>query len=122
MGLRRGEVGGHSRALVEVASNRETGSRRAAAIGLLKPAIAAIEARHHPVPPLAGRRLGIDQGLHLVPPGLSSVGPADPPHILQPPANLAEPLQVGPIGRWSPLPPPPHPPGPPTPPHAVPLP
>src|SRR6266571_1288279 len=78
-----GDVARDPRALVEVAANGEIGGRRAGPVGLLKAAIAAVEARRQALPPLAARRLGLEQRLHLVAPDLALVGAAQAAQVMQ---------------------------------------
>src|ERR1700719_1548848 len=89
-----GDLAGDLRALVEIAADNEIGRRSADPVGLLISTIATIEACHHPVAPLAVRRLGLDQGLHLVAPFHAFIGAAEAPQIVERSKNLGEPPQV----------------------------
>src|SRR5262245_51436474 len=72
-------------AFLEIAADREVGSGRAAPVGLLETAIAAVEARHHVGAPLRPRgRLGVEQRLHLVAPLRALLRAADAAQIMQP--------------------------------------
>src|SRR5262245_42815703 len=95
----RGEVARDLDALVDVAADRDGGCRRAAAIGLLKAVIAAVEGRDHAGAAVAGGRLGVDQRLHLVAPFQPFIVAADTPEIMQRAKDLGEALQVAIEGR-----------------------
>ena len=94
VGVSRGDIAGDLGAFVEIAADCDVGRRRASAVGLLEPTVAAIEARDDLSPPVAARGLGVEQGLHLVAPLLTFVGPADRTQIMERAHDLAEPLQV----------------------------
>src|SRR3977135_4621996 len=77
-------------AFLQIAANDQIGCRRAAAVGLLISAIAAIEARDHPGAPVAAGSLGVDQGLHFVAPLQAFVGAANVAQIMQRTKDLGE--------------------------------
>src|SRR5262245_61510686 len=99
VGVARGDVPRDFRTLVEIAADGEVRGRRAGPIGLLESAITAIEAADQPLASVAARRLGIDQRLHLVAPGLAFVGAAYRAQIVQRAENFGEPLHVGLVRR-----------------------
>src|SRR5476649_1615651 len=70
-----GDFAGDFGAFVEITANCEVGGRCAGAISLLKTPVTTIETGHDLAPPLAIRRLGVDQRLHLVTPSLPFIGP-----------------------------------------------
>src|SRR6476661_6883731 len=90
----RREVAGYFRALVDIAADRDQRRRRAGPVGLLKPVIAAVEARDHARAAVAARRLRIDQRLHLVAPFGAFVAAADATQIMQGAEDFGETLQV----------------------------
>src|SRR5882762_10546755 len=55
VGVACGDLAGDLGAFLQIPADDEVGSRRAGAIALLEAAIAAVEARDHARPPLAGR-------------------------------------------------------------------
>lgn len=94
VGVSRGDIAGDLGTLVEISANCYVGRRRAGAIGLLKSAVAAVEARHDLPPPIAAGGLGVEQGLHLIAPLLTLVGPADRAQIMERAHDFAEALQI----------------------------
>src|SRR5580658_1087862 len=78
-----GDVTGDFCAFFQIAADDDVGRRRAGSVALLEAAIAAVEARDHLVVPIAGRRLGIDQGLRLVAPLLTFIGITDTAQKMQ---------------------------------------
>ena len=77
-----------------VTPDREVGRGGATAVALLESAVTAVEAGHDLPPPLAAWGFGIEQGLHLIAPLLTFVGPADRTQIVKRSHDLAEPLQI----------------------------
>src|SRR5262245_36375911 len=72
IGIPGGNLAGNLGAFLEIAADHHVGGRRAGAIGLLEPAVAAVEADGQPVAPFAAARgLGVEQCLHLVAPLLA---------------------------------------------------
>ena len=98
IGVSRGDVAGDLGALFEIAADGNIGSRRAGAVGLLITAVTTIETCHDLLPPIAARRLGVDESLHLIAPLLPLVGPAQCAQVVQRTHDLGEPLQVAVIG------------------------
>ena len=90
----RGDLAGDLGALFQVAADGDFGGRRAGAVGLLEPAVAAVEARHHPGAAIGGLRLGVDQGLHLGAPAIGFLEAADRPQVVQGAEDFREPLQA----------------------------
>src|SRR6476661_476562 len=88
----RRDVARDLRAFVEIALDREIGGRRAGAIGLLEAAVAAVEACDQPLAPLPARRLGVDERLHLVAPGLTFARAAQVAQVMQRAENFRQPL------------------------------
>jgi len=72
-------------AFFHIAVDDDVCCRRANAIGLLKAAIAAIEARDHLLAAVSARRFGIDQGPRLAPPFLALAAVADAAQEMQRP-------------------------------------
>jgi len=99
VGIARGEIPRNFRAFLDVAADRDRSRRRAAAIGLLKSIIPAVETRDHAGAPLARWRFGIDQRLHLVAPFRAFIAAANAPEVMQRAEDLGEPLQVAIKGR-----------------------
>src|ERR1700759_4880816 len=66
VGIARRQVTRDFGALVDIAADRHHRGRGAGPVGLLKTVIAAVEPRDHAGTTVAARRLGVDQGLHLV--------------------------------------------------------
>src|SRR5215831_14919804 len=95
----RSDIAGDLGAFFHIAADDDIGGRRAVAVGLLKAAIAAIEARDHLLAAVSARRFGIDQGLRLAPPFLAFAAVADAAQEMQRPQNFRQPLQVAIIGR-----------------------
>src|SRR6202034_114433 len=89
-----GDFAGDAGAFFEVPANGDRSCRCAAAIALLKAAIASIEARDHLIVAIADRRFGVDQGLRLVAPLLTFVGAADSAQEVKRAENFRKPLQV----------------------------
>src|SRR3954463_5422525 len=79
----RREVARNLDAFVDVAADRNGRRRRAGAVGLLEGVVAAVEGRDHAGAAVAGRRLGIDQRLHLLPPFQAFIVAADAAQIVQ---------------------------------------
>src|SRR5215472_3792596 len=71
-----GDVARDLGAFFQIAVDDDIGRGRAIAIGLLKTAIAAIEARDHLLATGSGRRFGVDQRLRLVAPFLALIAVA----------------------------------------------
>src|SRR5256885_284120 len=99
VGVARGDIPRNAGAFCEIAPDREIGGGCARAIALLESAKATVEARYQPLTPLAARRLGIDQRLHLVAPGLPLLGAANLPQVVQRAEDLGEALQLGLVRR-----------------------
>src|SRR6516162_5865711 len=57
----RSDIAGDLGAFFQITANNDIGGWRATAIGLFKPAIAAIEARDHQLMAVSARRFGVDQ-------------------------------------------------------------
>ena len=74
----RSDIAGDLGAFFHIAADDDIGRRRAAAISLLKTAIAAIEARDHLLAALSVRRFGVDQRLRLAAPFLAFAAVAWP--------------------------------------------
>ena len=96
-----GDFAGDPGAFLEVAANGDRRCRGAAAIALLKAAIASIEACDHLIVAVADRCFGVDQGLRLVAPLLTFVGAADSAQEVKSTENFRKPLQVAVVRCWS---------------------
>jgi len=95
-----GDFAGEAGTFFEVAANGDRSCRCAAAIALLKAAIASIEACDHLIVTVADRRFGVDQGLRFVAPLLTFVGAADAAQEVKSAENFRKPLQVAVVRRW----------------------
>src|SRR5580704_7520176 len=89
-----GDLAGDMGALFEVAADDDAGLRRAAAVALLEAAIAAVEARHHLIVAVAGRRFGLDQRLRLGAPFRAFVRAANAAQEMQRAEDFRQPLQI----------------------------
>src|ERR1043165_657763 len=103
VGVARRDVAGDLRAFLEVAADRVVGGGRAGAVGLLEAAVAAVEARGETLAPLAARRFGIEQRLHLVTPDLPLARATQVAQVMQRAEDFRQPLQIALIGRASAL-------------------
>src|SRR5262245_35504323 len=90
----RREVARNLDAFVDVALDRDGRRRGAGAVGLLESVIAAVEGCDHAGAAVAGRRLRVDQRLHLVAPFQAFIAAADAAQIVQGAEDFGEPLQV----------------------------
>src|SRR5579872_3837307 len=93
-----GDIARDLGAFFQIAVDDDVGGRRAAAIGLLKAAIAAIETCHHLVAAVAARRFGVDQRLRLVAPFLAFIAVANAAQEMERAKDLRQALQVVIIG------------------------
>ena len=69
VGVARSDIAGDLGAFFQIAADHDLGGRRADVVGLLKAAIAAIEARDHLLVAVSARPFGIDHGMrseHMV--------------------------------------------------------
>src|SRR6202051_3513068 len=94
VGVAGGEIARNLRAFLDVAPDRDGGGRRAGAVGLLEPVIAAVEARDHAGAAVAGGGFGVDHRLHLVAPFAAFIGSANAPEVMQGAEDFGQPLQV----------------------------
>src|SRR5580704_4820582 len=94
IGVARGDLAGDMGALFEIALDDDAGRRRAAAIALLKAAIAAVEARHHLIVTVARGRFGLDQRLRFVAPFRALVAAANAAQEMQRAEDFRQPLQI----------------------------
>ena len=99
VGVPRRDIAGDFRAFVEVAPYGQIGGGRADPVRLLESAITTIEACHDLAPPLAARRLGVDERLHLVAPLRAVVGAADRAQIVQGAEDLTQSRKIAIKGR-----------------------
>src|SRR5215469_796364 len=93
-----GDVAGDLGAFFQIAVDNGVGGRRAAAIGLLKTSIAAIETRDHLLAAGSARRFGVDQRLLLRAPFLAFVAVANAAQEMECAEDFRQPLQVAVIG------------------------
>jgi len=94
-----GDVAGDLGAFFQIAADDDIGGGCAAAVGLLKAAITAVETSDHLLAAGSARRFGVDQRLRLGAPFLAFVVVANAAQEMQRTENLRQPLQVAIIGR-----------------------